>query len=429
MGYKNSIFNVFETHNSKEYLVNTFSQSVVMLLPEEAERIKELLKLSSPENEKEEEYIRVLVENDFLVPTEKNELSWLEYRYNKRWFDSEQLNLLFLPTLRCNFSCPYCFESEKDLDMDERRLEVFIQWLTTEMVIRKTINISFFGGEPLLKLPYVEKICTSLNAKAKETKCTLFYSLVSNAYLLTEPVAKTLLLELGFRGFQITFDGPAAFHDKRRKMHSGAPTFASVLANTKMLMRIAGEYAISDMALAIRVNYDDETLEDIEEFLRLFSDEEKKLCTIYFRKLYNTDRWASKAVDRIELRTLYGLAKSYGFTLSTMVQSSFVYCECDGGEGQLTVLPDLSVWKCANDYSYKEARVGCINAKTELELDEEKMMCWGEKNPFKDERCRACAYVPICVGSCPLAWSKERKRTCFCDKANLVDVLLVNNEI
>jgi len=48
MVYKSSIYNVIEKHDGVEYLINTLSQSIVKLLPNEGSRIKELLKKPVP---------------------------------------------------------------------------------------------------------------------------------------------------------------------------------------------------------------------------------------------------------------------------------------------------------------------------------------------------------------------------------------------
>ncbi len=423
---KNSIFNVYENRDGIEYLINTLSRSVIKLVPTEAERVKQLLQNPVPMNEKEKGYVQILIENDFLVSEEKDELAWLEYLYSKRWFDADNLYLLFLPNLKCNFICPYCFESEKSIDMKEDSLAIFIEYLKSAMKTHKSLTINFFGGEPLLKLSYIKKICKTLQRQPSAASCKLFFQLTSNAYLLNENTIKSLLLDCGVRGFQITFDGDEVHHNQRRIMRTGMPTFSTVLSNTKALVNAVRLYNLSNVSIVVRVNYDDETLNDIEKFLDVFSDKEKKHFSIYFRHLYNTSQWKAKVSQTLDSHTLYTLAKSRGFKLNWYDNPSYVYCECDGGQGQLTILPDLSVWKCANDHSYKDAQIGQINSQAELVLDEYKLMRWGEKNPFKDKSCRACKYMPLCLGSCPLTWAKQKIRNCFYDKGNLVDVLLAN---
>ena len=158
----------------------------------------------------------------------------------------------------------------------------------------------------------------------------------------------------------------------------------------------------------------------------MFTEEEKEYCTIYFRRLFNTKSWKSKSTEKLDIHELYALAKSQRFMISNMCNTSFLYCEGDGGAGKLTIYPDLTVGKCANDYGFKKAEMGYINSDSKLILDDEKLRQWGEKNPFKDKKCLNCAYLPICVGSCPLAWSKQHERTCFHDKNNIVDEILIN---
>lgn len=133
MLYRNSILNLFENHNGSEYLINTYTRSVVKLVPAEAACVKALLQKAAPETDKEQEYLRILISNGFLVPEATDELGWLEYLYTKQWFDSKNLSIVFLPTLKCNFACPYCFETEKNIDMNADNLAIFIEYLKNAM--------------------------------------------------------------------------------------------------------------------------------------------------------------------------------------------------------------------------------------------------------------------------------------------------------
>jgi len=373
MLYKNSIFILFENHGDSEYLINTYTRSVVRLVPAETACVKALLQNAAPKTEKEQGYMRILISNGFLVPEETDELEWLEYLYTKQWFDSKNISIVFLPTLKCNFACPYCFETEKNIDMNANNLTNFIEYLKNTMKTHELLKVLFFGGEPLLKYPYIEIICKSLQEQAAATKCRLCFSLTSNGYLLNEATAKALLIEYGFQGFQITFDGNEEHHNKRRIMHDGSSTFSTVLANTKTLIKIIDSYGLENVLVTIRINYDEESIEEIREFLELFDNDEKSHILIYFRKIYNTASWVSRAKHRVDLHSLYELAKELDYSICGIGNASYYYCECDGGLGQLTVLPDLTVWKCANDYSYTNAKLGYIDSEGSLVLDEQKL--------------------------------------------------------
>ena len=54
--------------------------------------------------------MRILIDNGFLVDESLDEVSALKYAYNKKFFNASALGIIMLPTMACNFDCPYCFE-------------------------------------------------------------------------------------------------------------------------------------------------------------------------------------------------------------------------------------------------------------------------------------------------------------------------------
>lgn len=69
--------------------------------------------------------LRVLVENGFLVDAELDEVSALKYAYNKRYFSNTALGIIMLPTMNCNFNCPYCFEKPSAHTVGPETLDYF----------------------------------------------------------------------------------------------------------------------------------------------------------------------------------------------------------------------------------------------------------------------------------------------------------------
>ncbi|MCE1158642.1 MAG: SPASM domain-containing protein [Spirochaetia bacterium] len=312
---------------------------------------------------------------------------------------------------------------EKSLDIDEARLELFIKYLRNITKTIDVLNISFFGGEPLIKIHEIEHILEELLRLSTIRDCKVYTHITTNAYLLNSELIKSLFVKYGMKSIQITFDGDKKHHDTRRVLSDRSPTFDTILTNTKKLIEVVRKYALNDREIVIRLNYDDEDIEDIKRFLELFSNEEKKHFYIYFRKIYNTKKWKSGNSKIKNLHVLYSLANSKGFKILKQGRSNFTYCECDGGRNQLTILPDLSVWKCANDISYQSAKIGFIEKDAPLVIDEYQLMQWNSKNPFDDVTCSQCCYLPICLGGCPLNWLKNKKRNCFYNKGSIYDVL------
>src|SRR6266851_4736219 len=73
-------------------------------------------------------------------------------------FDPGQLSLILLPTERCNFRCTYCYEKFKQGGMRNEVVQGVKSLLSRRIPTLHTLNISWFGGEPLLSLPIIEDL-------------------------------------------------------------------------------------------------------------------------------------------------------------------------------------------------------------------------------------------------------------------------------
>ena len=119
--------------------------------------------------------------------------------------DSEQLQIYFdffqqkgiskaeiLLAESCNLACLYCFcrENNKNnnhlmtIDTAKKVVDKIIEWSKTQ----KRLSINFFGGEPLLNIPVLKFILEYARSKEDELQKTFFFSMTTNATLVTDEV-------------------------------------------------------------------------------------------------------------------------------------------------------------------------------------------------------------------------------------------------
>jgi sulfatase maturation enzyme AslB (radical SAM superfamily) len=129
---------------------------------------------------------------------------------------------MFVVTLRCEHSCPYCQVSRQSTDRSrfdmteetaERGLTIALQSPAPR------IKIEFQGGEPLLNFRLIEKIVIAAEEGGSKVGKKLDFVIASNLALLTEDV-------LAFcRGHGVllstSLDGPADLHNKNRPRPGG----------------------------------------------------------------------------------------------------------------------------------------------------------------------------------------------------------------
>jgi uncharacterized protein len=143
------------------------------------------------------------------------------------------LQLIILPTEKCNFRCTYCYETF-EIGKMKPPIVAAIKKLIQARIDRNTLDalsLSWFGGEPLLakEIVYdIGKFASDLHDQGKLQLIT--GDLTTNGYLLT-PETLAALVERKQSAFQISLDGFGAGHDKTRKYASGKGTFDVIWGN------------------------------------------------------------------------------------------------------------------------------------------------------------------------------------------------------
>lgn len=132
---------------------------------------------------------------------------------------------VFLPTYKCNFACPYCFENKtgKSELMTRQMVDTIFSKYGDNLQI-----VGLFGGEPFL--PETYDIVRYILDRAKEMRVFV----ITNGFHLDRFIP--LLLHRKVDYVQVTLDGPKDIHDKTRIQKSGKGTFEIILENiTKAL--------------------------------------------------------------------------------------------------------------------------------------------------------------------------------------------------
>jgi uncharacterized protein len=172
--------------------------------------------------------INKLVKKGYLV--EKSEE---QTRYSEKYLqfidgrDNDEVQLFFVPGYHCNFGCSYCYQDEYGQPSSipgEEKLEAFFRFIDFHFADRKKY-LTVFGGEPLLmnknRFSFFEIFIQNANMRNLEI------AVVTNGYHLTDYIS--VLKKAKIREIQVTLDGIADVHNKRRSLKSGDPTFDHIV--------------------------------------------------------------------------------------------------------------------------------------------------------------------------------------------------------
>jgi uncharacterized protein len=141
--------------------------------------------------------------------------------------DTDEVQLFYVPTYACNFSCSYCYQEGYDhqsIGHTPEVIDAFFAYIDREFAGRDKY-ITVFGGEPLLTNANAQANIEYLIAQA--TSRSLGLAFVTNGYNLEHYIP---LFEGAFiKEVQVTMDGVAAVHDHRRMLKGGAGSFQQIV--------------------------------------------------------------------------------------------------------------------------------------------------------------------------------------------------------
>jgi uncharacterized protein len=133
----------------------------------------------------------------------------------------------------CNLGCSYCYAGEK-----------FKKRMSDEVVARAldlafadgsdAVQLSFFGGEPLLEWEMLVAATEAAESRAAAAGVRLVLTVTTNGTLLDEARADWLIAHGFFVGLSI--DGVRAAHDATRPTRGGKPSFDAVARALRILV-------------------------------------------------------------------------------------------------------------------------------------------------------------------------------------------------
>lgn len=288
------------------------------------------------------------------------------------------LQLILMPTEACNFRCFYCYEDFKHTRMSRGVVRGVKGLLSRRVAGLDRISLTWFGGEPLLAADIMEEILVHARTLIRShPSVELASDVTTNAFLLTRPMFERLL-GLGVTDYQITFDGPRAWHDRRRVLAGGRGTFDRIWGN------VAGMRAVSrEFKVVVRLHVDQDNRETLTEFLDqyrdVFGDDDR--FKLFFRPLSRMGGPNDGALRVIgdrdresTLQDLRRLADARG--IEYLTESHFARTCYAGHANSFVIRATGSVNKCTVALSHPNNQVGRIHDDGRLEIAPSLFQVW-----------------------------------------------------
>jgi uncharacterized protein len=149
--------------------------------------------------------------------------------------------LMLLVQTNCNLKCTYCYEvksgfhtssAKKSMDLETAKRSV--DDLVRRSGGRPNLQVTFFGGEPLINFELVQEVVAYCKSIAESTRKNFGYAITSNGVLLTDAIIAFLVREQFT--VMISLDGRPEGADKARVDLGGRGVAAKATANAQKLV-------------------------------------------------------------------------------------------------------------------------------------------------------------------------------------------------
>lgn len=168
--------------------------------------------------------INQLMEGGFIIPKNFDEFNVIKsMHYRGRFGANKALTMTLIPTMNCNFRCPYCYEKDKKYPVKKMTTEVMdaiIKYVESRIDSVDHIFVTWYGGEPLLGLHEIRIMQNKLIELASQKDVQVSGMIITNGYGLTKEISDELV-QMQIKTAQVTIDGPEEIHNRTRFLKNG----------------------------------------------------------------------------------------------------------------------------------------------------------------------------------------------------------------
>lgn len=391
---KQSKYNCILQDNTGMVIYNAATDQLVALTPQLANIFNE--GKAAPEKIKAQhaELYDHLLQKGIFVCDDADETEAYIRKREEYERSSGEYTITINPTLACNMSCWYCYESHRNMPAMSADVKQSVLLLIDKLLADnklKKLNLSFFGGEPLL---YFDKVVVDIinhakmQCKAFDAKLSIHFT--TNAYLLTDNVLKQLEgLDVSF---QITIDGGKQVHDSVRKTKGGEPTYARIVEHIHQTLS-------HGFPVGVRFNYTAKSIPSFIDVVKDFShlqQEQKQLVNFTFQRVWQDNEGDADQVGQ-QVEHIERAFEQAGLFVNNAKSYIVPYCYADG-VSTAVINYNGDLFKCtARDFAPK-SKEGTLAADGTLRWNERLRKRMSIRHG--SDTCLQCRIYPICHGGC-----------------------------
>ena len=264
----------------------------------------------------------------------------------------------------------------------------------------RKLNVTWFGGEPLLAPDIIEELSGRLMNLAGLARAQYSANIVTNGYLLTPAIAE-MLGRSGVTEAQVTLDGVGAEHDKTRRLAGGGATFERITENLRSIKL--------PFHVSIRHNVHEgnrNQIPELEGFVEKLARESGNNLTYYSAEVSGNDASDDRGSKISLLCTddagdvaLQHDARAFSKGRGTFCGANKMYSVGIDEKGRLH-----KCWEDVDKPGHSFGEVSKWDPADPIATADRPDHLTRYLNtglPMSDGECNECVWLPVCSGGCP----------------------------
>lgn len=231
--------------NGRGFLYNSVTNAIFEI----DDIIIEILKCTGKSEEETNMYLLEYFEQDkidkaiqsmkdaFIIANKHNEMQIDQF--NTIQCDGGISSLTLFMIQECNLRCTYCYGEEGEYH-EKGRMTDEVAFAAVDFLIKQSgknqnLNITFFGGEPLLNFSLIQQTVNYVKKQALLYNKDFTFSITTNGTLITSKI-KDFFYENNF-SVQISIDGDEKTHNYNRVFKGGQGSYQLVVKRTEEMRK------------------------------------------------------------------------------------------------------------------------------------------------------------------------------------------------
>jgi len=393
---KYNFFFPYEADDSKMIAYNSFSNALALMDKDKYEAFDVFCNSQTFIDDKE--LTKQLKRGGFLVEDDYDELRLIRLQMLKSRFNTDTLTLVIAPTADCNFRCPYCYEKDviRPDYMSGETEDKVIEFARKRMKGISKLSVAWYGGEPLMHFPAVERIAREFISLCKENHVDYYSIMITNGYALTKELCE-VFRDIKISRIQITIDGTEHDHNQRRPLVDGSGSYGKIIEN---LIECKDVLPLVDL----RINIDRGNAESSKDVIRILRENDLTskvrpyLGMITANESYNKSTCLTDC-DFSQFSHDFAMEASQERSdMSFLPRKKTNFCMADSVGGYV-IGSDGRLYSCLKDIGKHNKCKG--NLAGDVEINHKTYLDYILHDPTQDKKCKDCNLLPVCMGECP----------------------------